>query len=198
MNRPTFALALIVLAAATPALQADEPAAKKKEPLRSEVGMGLVGFASHSQDGSSVTSVGLPAGSASMFTLGGPLAYAALEVTPKLELQPQVGLFYVRAKSEGGDASSLHVLSLAGQAGYAFKGYRVGSPYVFGRMRLDATGSNDSSETYYAAGGGLGYRLPVGDRGVIRFEGRADHIFAKDRSPATNVYSAAICIGLRM
>jgi hypothetical protein len=94
--------------------------------------------------------------------------------------------------------SSVHTLTLAGQADYLFKDFHHNSPYLFGRAFLSNTGGGGEgtpAETRLATGGGVGYRFPFG-RAVLRLEGRFDHIFPKDSEPAQNLFGGYFAIGI--
>jgi hypothetical protein len=140
---------------------------------------------------------GIP--SSGTFFTQGPLAYAAFSVSPKVALEGQLGLTYLSYDDE-----SIHVLSFATQLDYLFKGDHVSSPYAFLRARVDNSGGDDDSETHTGLGGGIGYRLRAGDRAVVRFDGRYDHLFGNDSGSdflavtKADVFSVAVSIGVRL
>lgn len=163
--------------------------AQDKEDRKGEIGVGLAGFSVISQGDDTTTVVGVPNGG--LFST--PAVYGSFFVTPKLALEPQLGLLYL----SGGEGSA-HSATLTGQANYFFKGRQTPSPYLLGRGSLVNAGGGGDSETRFSFGAGLGYRVPVGDRAVLRFEGRFDRRLAKDFDPAVNTIGAAIHLGITL
>ena len=182
MRLALAALAVITLAPC--ALHAGEV-----EDRKAEVGVGIVGVAVYTQDGETITTVGAPNGT--FFT---PAAvYASFFVSPRLALEPQLGLVYF-----SGDDSSFHVATFAGQVDYFFKGKQRPSPYIFGRGSLLNAGGEGESDTSWSAGGGLGYRIPVGGRALLRFEGRFDHRFEQEFDSGANTFSVSVSLGIAL
>ena len=174
------ALAAITLAPG--ALHAEDAGNRK-----AEIGVGIVGVSVYTQEGETITTLGIPNGT--FFT---PAAvYASFFVSPRLALEPQLGLVYF----SGGD-SSIHIATFAGQVDYFFKGKERPSPYVFGRGSLLTAGGEDESDTSWSAGGGLGYRIPLGGRALLRFEGRYDHRFAQEFDSGADIFSVTVGIGI--
>jgi len=163
--------------------------AQDREDRKAEVGVGLAGFSVISQQDDTTTVLGVPNGG--FFPT--PAVYASFFVTPKLALEPQLGLVYL----SGGD-SSLHAATLTGQVDYFFKGRETPSPYLLARGSLVDAGGDGDSETRFSFGAGLGYRVPVGGRAVLRFEGRFDRRLARDFDPGVNTFAAAINLGITL
>ena len=182
MRLALVALAVITLAPA--ALRAGEP-----EDRKAEIGVGIVGLSVYSQEGETITTLGAPG---STFFMPGTV-YASFFVTRRLALEPQLGVVYF-----SGDDSSFHIATFAGQVGYFFKGRERPSPYVFGRGSLTNVGGEGESDTASSLGGGLGYRLPLGGRALLRFEGRYDHRFEQDFDSGADTFSVSVSLGIAL
>lgn len=180
MRLALVALAVITLAPA--ALRAGEP-----EDRKAELGVGIVGLSVYSQEGETITTLGAP--HATFLTPA--TLYASFFVTRRLALEPQLGVVYF-----SGDDSSFHIATFAGQVDYLFKGREQRSPYVFGRGSLTNAGGEGDSDTTSSLGGGLGYRIPLGGRALLRFEGRFDHRFEQDFESGANTFSASLSLGI--
>ena len=148
-------LSLAVLFAAYPAAAQDTG--------RVEVGASLVNLMIvFPEQGDHSVLFGIPSGS---YGLLSPSVYAAIFVTPRFAIEPQAGLLLV---SSGGNTN--HVVNIAGQVDYFLDGSAVSSPYVFGAVGLVMISNSDT--TPKQVGGGAGYRVRVGDRLVLRIDGR--------------------------
>ena len=136
-------------------------------PGRVEVGASLVNLAIvfPGEQGDKSILFGLPSGS---FGLLSPSVYGTIFAGPRLAIEPQVGLLVI---SSGGRTN--HVFNIAGQVDYFFHGAGVSSPYLLGAVGLVTV--SDSDTTPKQISGGAGYRLRVGDRLVLRFDGRYTH-----------------------
>jgi len=178
--RRTRALALaIVLTSVAAGVTAAEPADRK-----AEIGLGLAGVVVTSVGGDSVFAVGAPASSA---------VHATLFVSPRLALEPQLAFTFASS-----DGDSVHALVLAGQVDYFLGDRNTKSPFLFGRGLLQRVGDSDVSYTSTGVGGGVGYRIPIGDRAVFRLEGRYDHLFESDSRSSADQFSAIFAIGVRL
>ena len=112
---------------------------------------------------------GVPSGG---FGLANPGVYVSLFVAPRVAIEPQIGLVWL---SGGGDSG--HFLNVAGQVDYFVNGTTQRSLYVFAAGGIiDISGANT---TPAALSGGLGYRIPVGDRLAFRIDGRLTHFTAQ-------------------
>ncbi len=123
---------------------------------------------------------GVPAGGLGLFNPG---LYASLFVTPKIAIEPQVGLQVISA---GGDTETL--MNLNAQVDYFLKSADVNSLYVFGAVGL-ATATDVDSTTNF--GGGVGYRIRAGDRLAMRADGRLTH----HSDGGGNILSFSLSIG---
>ena len=151
-------LSLAVLAVAYPAAA--------QGTGRVEVGASLVNLMIVFPDqGDKSVLFGIPSGS---YGLLSPSVYAAIFVTPRVAIEPQAGLLLV---STGGNTN--HVVNIAGQVDYFLNGAAVSSPYVFGAVGLVMISNSDT--TPKQVGGGAGYRILVGERLVLRIDGRYTH-----------------------
>jgi hypothetical protein len=176
--------ALAVITLAPGALHAGDA-----ENRKAEIGVGIVGLSVYSQEGETITVLGAP-----NTTFVAPASvYASFFVTPRLALEPQLGVLYVSQ-----DGESYHIATFAGQVGYFFKGRERPSPYVFGRGSFTNVGGDDDSDTGSSFGGGLGYRFPVGGRALLRLEGRFDHRLEDDFNSDANTFSVSLSLGMTL
>jgi len=132
---------------------------------RFEIGSSMAGMLVGLGDDNDVTVVGVPSSSFGLLDSG---VYGSLFVGQRLALEPRVGLFWVSS-----DGDSTHVLNLTGQASYFLSGTTRPSLYVLAAAGVLDVSGDDSSPKSIA--GGLGYRIPVGDRLVFRLDGRYLH-----------------------
>jgi hypothetical protein len=150
-------------------LAAGYPAAAQGTGRRVEVGASLVNLMIVvPEEGDKSVLFGIPSGT---FGLLSPSVYGAFFVTPRLAVEPQVGLLLI---STGGNTN--HVVNLAGQVDYFLDGSAVSSPYVFGSAGLVVISNSDATPKQF--GGGAGYRMRFGDRLVLRIDGRYTHFTA--------------------
>jgi hypothetical protein len=126
-------------------------------------------------------------------------AYASFFIKPRLAIEPQ--LSFLRESQDGASESRM---ILAGQASYFFSGNARPSPYVCGRAGTFRAADDDDSLSQFLFGVGGGYRIPLGDRGVVRIEGRFDRIAAKTEeedfyeweNPGVDVFSISASLGV--
>jgi hypothetical protein len=131
-----------------------------------EIGSSLAGAVIGIGDDNDVSTFGIPSAGFGLVTPG---VYASLFLGSHFALEPQIGLIWISS-----DGESDHVLNFSGQANYYFRGLDVPSLYVFAAGGiLDSSGDGDSPKT---VGGGLGVRMPVGDRLTFRLDGRYLHL----------------------
>jgi hypothetical protein len=97
-----------------------------------------------------------------------PSVYAAIFVAPRFAIEPQMGLLVI---SSGG--ATTHVLNVAGQVDYFVNGHAISSPYIFGAVGVDTVSNSGTTPKQFTVGGG--YRLRLGDRLVLRMDGRYMH-----------------------
>jgi hypothetical protein len=180
---------MLVAAALLPAAAAAEEGSAR--PARTELGVGIMGLSVRSQDGETLTGLGLP--NPGLSFLSSPRLYAGIPLSRRWMVEPQVGFTYF-----SGDDDKASLVSFAGQADYFFEGTSRPSAFAFGFGRLDHVDLGDFSDstTKYGLGGGLGYRIPIGDRGVIRVEGRYDHTLASDGDSGASTFSVGASLGL--
>ncbi len=157
----SIALSLALLAVTSPAAA--------QGIRRVEVGASLVNLMIvFPEQGDRSVLFGIPSGS---YGLLSPSVYAAFFATPQVAIEPQAGLLIV---STAGTTN--HVVNIAGQVDYFLNGSDVSSPYVFGTVGLVMISNSDT--TPKQIGGGAGYRILVGDRLVLRIDGRYTHFTA--------------------
>lgn len=177
MKKPREIAKVTVLAAALLAATA-APAQAQNNGI--EVGTSLASIMIGFGDGSA-TVLGLPSGG---FGILNPGLYASFFVSPKLAIEPQVGLMVF---SSGGNAA--HLANVSGQVGYYTRGNRVNTPYFFGSAGIiSATGA---PTTPASVSGGAGYRMALGDRLTMRIDGRITHF----TEGAGNAFAITLSLG---
>ncbi len=159
MKRTGFRVLLV-----TVALLAVVAAPARAQVRGVEIGTSLMSLTINTDD-TTATTFGVPSGG---FGIVNPGLYMSVFMGPRFAIEPQIGL--VLATSGG---FSTHVLNLAGQADYFFKGSRASSPFVFGSVGLLSV--SHAITTPVSFGGGVGYRKVFGERLAIRFDGRVTH-----------------------
>ena len=113
-----------------------------------------------------LSSFGIPSSGFGFFQ---PAVYAAVFLGPRVAIEPRVAFVWSRVSGR-----SSHALNLSGQLDYFIAGTSKASPYVFGAAGLvDVSGSRSTMQT---VSGGVGYRVPLGDRLTMRIDGRMTHI----------------------
>lgn len=149
-------LALTGLAAATSAAQA-RPGAE----IGTSVGVTIL-----SQSGTSLTTIGIPAG---LGPFAQPSVYATFFPTPSLMIEPQVGLAHI-----SGSTNSVTTVELGAQFGYLVTPAERGSAYVAANVGWQ-TFSVTGSASGVGVGGAVGYRAQVGRGFAVRLEARYRH-----------------------
>lgn len=131
-----------------------------------EIGSSMGGAIFGLGDDNDGTAIGLPAPG---FGIINPGVYASLFLGSRLAIEPQIGLMYFSS-----DGDSTHIANFAAQFDVFFGGKERPSLYAFGSVgAIDTSGGDITPKT---VGGGLGYRIPVGDRLVFRLDGRFVHL----------------------
>jgi hypothetical protein len=130
---------------------------------RAEVGVSLASAVIGLGD-NDFKSFGVPAGGFGVFSPG---LYATFFLTPKIAVEPQVGLNVI---SSGGSTET--IANLGAQVDYFLKGTDVSSLYVFGGAGVISITDADSTTTL---AGGAGYRIRAGERLTMRADGRLTH-----------------------
>lgn len=176
MKRHTW---LPLLPMVTACLLLNAPAVRAAEQ-KVEIGAALTSVMVGLGD-NDVAIFGVPAGELEFFN---PSVYASFFVGSFLALEPQFG---VQVVSSNGHTE--HLANLTGQVDYFVLGNERNSPYVFGGAGVvDASGTSVMPKTFNA---GAGYRVPVGDRLVFRFDGHVTHL----TDGGGNVIFFAVSIG---
>jgi hypothetical protein len=158
------------------------PAHARAQDPKAEIGASLAGAVVGLGD-NDFTVFGVPSGFG-VFGLGHPGVYSALFLGRRLAVEPQIGLLVV-----SGDGDTNHLVNFVGQIDYFLGGLDRPAPYVFAAAGIvDVSGS---SQTPKSVGAGVGYRIPVGDRLVFRFDGRYTHYTDDDG----NVLAFGVSIG---
>jgi hypothetical protein len=99
------------------------------------------------------------------FGLMNPGVYASIFAGTRVSVEPQLSLTWLR-----GDGESTHLINAAIQANYFPRGSERTSPYVF--ATVGGFFVDDAPTTPVTFGGGIGYRWRLGDRLVMRLDGR--------------------------
>lgn len=157
--------AFVTILSLAAALVATKPIAAQAQEPRAEVGASLAGLVVGLGDNEGST-FGIPAGG---FGILNPGVYASLFLGEHVAIEPQVGLFWA---SFGGDSE--HIVNLVGQVDYFISGITQPSVYLFAAGGL--VSSSGPGTTPKSVGGGLGYRMPLGDRLTFRLDGRVTHL----------------------
>jgi hypothetical protein len=148
----------------------------RRVEIGSSLGSGLVFMP---EDGDNHTWIGVPTAG---FGLVNPAVYLSIFATPRLALEPQLGLV---SMSNG---STERWVTVFGHLEYFAGNVEKSSPYLFaGGGFINMT----DEDTIKAVDGGAGYRIRVGDRLTFRLDGRYTHYF--DRNG--NMLSFTLSIG---
>lgn len=151
-----------ILAAVLLAASAASATAQPTFEIGSSLGGAIVGVG----DDNDGTTIGLPAPG---FGVINPGVYASLFLGSRFAIEPQIGLLYFSS-----DGDSEHIVNVAAQADLFLSGLDRPSLYLFGSVgAIDTSGDGTTPKT---VGGGLGYRIPVGDHLVFRLDGRYVHL----------------------
>jgi len=158
-SRSLRRLAIVVLAG----LVLTAPAARAQQP-KVEVGASMANLIVGLED-EDITVFGVPTAG---FGFLSPGIYASFFIGNYVAVEPQIGLIVV--SSNGGTE---HLVNFVGQVNYFVQGADRSSPYVFASGGvIDSSGSG---ETPKSVSGGAGYRFRLGDRLVLRADGRFTH-----------------------
>jgi len=183
------------------------PAVLRAEDARVELGTGLFGVSYVRESNGDATATWTMIGVPNPMGIVTPTVYAAIFVTPKFAIEPQLGLTYVSTSFDcdgcSGDSESVTALSGGVQGDFFFRGKETASPYAFGRgMVIYASQTDEDSITRTLVGVGAGYRIPFKKGGVLRVDARYDHMFAKgdendrDFSPSGNFVTVTLSLGI--
>lgn len=124
--------------------------AEAQEGVTVEIGTGV--GANILTNGGTVTHVGAPGGG---FAGQAPI-YVSFFVGGSVMIQPELALSIL---SGGGETVTL--LGFGANIGYAFAGAAGPSPYVAASGGLQYVSAGGTSDSEFAAGGRVGYRIPV-------------------------------------
>jgi hypothetical protein len=152
LTKTVCAITLMLTMMAMPAQAQDQP--------KFEVGTSLANITVGLGD-NDFTSLGMPSGA---FGLLSPGVYGSIFATPKVAIEPQVGLVVIT-----GNGNTNHLLNLGGQVSYFTRGGAVSSPYIFGALGIISASDSDAITS---VGAGAGYRIRAGDRVTLRMDGR--------------------------
>lgn len=130
------------------------------------------------------TVVGVPVGG---FGILNPAVYASFRVGGRFAIEPQVGFMLLNSEGE-----TMHLLNAAVQATCFFSDRSRPGVYVFGGAGFISVSDNDYTPKTF--GGGVGYRMPVGDRLVFRLDGRYTRITA-DFGDDSDLVALTLSIG---
>lgn len=112
------------------------------------------------------TILGVPFGG---FGILNPGLYASIFFGDRFAIEPQLGLVLISSDL----TDTQHVINFNAQVDYFLRGNAANSPYVFGGVGLVHVNDADTTPTSLSAG--AGYRLALGDRLTMRFDGRYTH-----------------------
>lgn len=162
MRRLTPVLGFLLLSPAYLAAQ-DKPAAE----IGTRVGVDIL----LPEDGSLV-SLAIPgAGPSPAASLLGTSStiHFAFFPSPQVMVEPQLSISLLSISN--GDTETLTTLGLSGLVAYLFNGAMVNSPYVGANASFFLIDGDGESETDFAVGGSVGYRLVPLEHLAVRFEG---------------------------
>ncbi len=139
--------------------------AARAQSARVELGTTLTSLAVGFNNGNTTTWFSIPSPISGFFNPG---VYVSLFLSPRIAVEPQLNVNIVSVSGH-----TMHSLGFSGQVDYFVNGTRRSSPYLFGEVGVIAAGM---SVTPASLGGGLGYRVALGDRLAIRLDGRFTHL----------------------
>ena len=155
------------------------PPAWAQEP-RVEIGASMANLVIGLED-EDITVFGVPTAG---FGVLSPGIYASFFIGNHVAVEPQLGLIVV-----SGDGDTDYLLNFVGQVNYFVQGADRSSPYVFASGGvIDSSGTG---QTPKSVSGGAGYRFRLGDRLVLRADGRFTH-FTEDGG---NIVALTLSIG---
>lgn len=182
LSGPVLGLAL----AATPSTVC----ARDKAPV--EVGFSVASVSVWTSEGSDSTwMLAAPANGAS-FAFAEPGLHACVGLGEKLSFEPQVGLVHF-----GGGSGSYTMLSLRGQLNVSLRPWQSKTAYFFGHAgMLVTTGDDSDSQGYF--GFGIGYRAPIREHAVLRWEAFYNRFPSSDSDtyPNMNQLGARMKLGI--
>ena len=151
MNRSTIALVAMLIAPATLSAQ---------QGTTIEIGAGV--GAAILTNGGTVTNIGIPGGG----VVGQAPLYTTIFFGKGIMVQPEVSLNIL---SGGGET----ITTLGGVLGfgYAFSGAAANSPYVTVNGTIQSFSGGGSSNSEFAVGARVGYRVLVNEGFAVGFEG---------------------------
>ena len=129
-----------------------------------EIGTSLASVTFDLED-NGVTIFGVPSGG---FGILNPTLYGSVFLGDRFSIEPQLGLVFIN-----GDDDTSHFVSFNAQANYFFRGNQENSLYVFGGAGIIDV--SDVAGTLNSVSAGAGYRVVLGDRLTMRFDGRYTH-----------------------
>jgi hypothetical protein len=141
-----------------------------------------LGVTIESAGGSNLTQFGVPG----QGILGQATMYATFFAGQAVLVEPQLALNVI--SSEGETATTV---GLAGQIGYLFKGAEINSAFIAGGVGFQSVSFGGFSESDFAVGGKVGYRVLVGTSVGVRVEGGYRRWFDSE----LNEFSFGIGIG---
>jgi hypothetical protein len=155
MRRPSAALALTILLGLAPLSRAHAQGTE----LGADIGLGVL-FA----DGNSLFQAATP----TSFRVGFPLARA-------LRLEPRTNLLLVSGEGETAVSFAMQPALLL-----QLSPRRIGGAYIALLPGISVVDAFDESETQFSFGGGIGVRVPQGNRFALRLEGQYTRNFETD------------------
>jgi hypothetical protein len=160
------------------------PATAARAQVRTEVGASLINATFIFSGGDNATLVGVPSGAFGLITPG---AYASFLIGPRTSIDPLVGFVSI-----SGSGESDYVLNIAAQFSFYLKSTMAHSPYVFASAGvLKASGEGYTPKSF---GAGAGYRFLVGNRLVVRIDGRYT-LYTSNFGDDMNSVSLTLSIG---
>ncbi len=174
---------LLVFALPAPTSAQSPPALE----IGTHVGLSIVDATEGDSD--ALTLIGIPGGQFPLFS--GTTLYLGFFPSEAIMVEPQIS--YLRASSSG-DAFSL--LGLTGGVKYLVRGTDEPSPFVGGHAALLREGESGDSDTDFAFGGSVGYRVPVREVLALTFEGRFRRWLTSEDGFGSDVNEYRLSVGI--
>jgi hypothetical protein len=179
MHRITGLITLVLTLCVTGAAQAQADTRP-----RAELGF-RSGLTLYHESGQTLSVLSFPG--ANLFSMS--TVHLMLFATPSLALEPQVGIVRL-----GTESSSSGLFTGAFQVNQFLRDPEAGSVFALLNGGFTTGFGSGGSDTYFALGGGAGYRMIVRETLGVRLEGRYRRLF-DDAAIGTNEFSILVGLG---
>jgi hypothetical protein len=134
---------------------------------QAEVGASLFGVTAILEDDAGTT-IGMPTSGVGLLTPG---VYASFFLGSRMAVEPRFSFIAVF----GDDGEFGHILNFTGQFDYFLRDIGGRAPYLFANGGVLEEGGDVDIKT---AGAGVGFRIPLGGRLVVRMEGQYNRLMS--------------------